>query len=1236
MSRKQWIDERYHAALCNGSSQDLRACLADGYLPDAVEKRWPSRKAIEVAIEEGNVRAVEVLIEAGVSPESPLRNGGRLLSAVVDAKANRIELAAALLAAGATPDHTLDSYPGGPLHRAISRGDVALVEWLLKNGASPLARDSSGEDALFAAVLAEPWTPEIGSLLLKHGAKVNTRSRNKGTVLFWAAQRGRDEALAFLLKAGAPVDEVDDEGQTALMHVAKRCMLRPLKMLLDAGACIDASDKSGRTALMLACRGHGSAMKAIEALSKAGADLDTRDTDGNSALHIAAGARSALATKALLRAGATVDLRNRSGQTPLMYLVRQLGYGSKRPDQLKGARVIDLLLSAGADPCAIDNAGNSCLSSCRDDVAAVVLLKVATAPNLEERCSLFELAMSLDHLPIALRVLSAGLVKVRSRHHLHRDEILCKVPPLLDKIHAVDPKLTQLVKSDDATVARAIRETRKSLGGASVTAASIIRIAAIDQVPAELLASPVEPKPGRRKRAVVAAEHLASVPDAPILHWERGEQERALSFLPTPASDKAEAKGFQTWIDRLARTPKPKRNSHGEYVDSDDDRFSEFITSAPEVVVKLWQAKTVRSLEFGAEALDWLLARFGERAVPPLAEGPSRSVVAALLRLLHPRLQQVASARGFDGSLWSIRGDAIALSTYRIEAAVLGPWFARLGVSRSLGGLSSDTRGMGILGLNWLLRFPDAASRGLIPQAVGEPGYEREVAEAALRFIAAKGHRRVIAGAARHYGRAAAAEVDAVLSVDARSDWIRWRTSALPLFWYADAHPRPVLKGLGLALPATTIDNLARAMMVSTAVIQDPVVLAAKRRCSASSLARFAWSVFEAWDRHGSPESQWMFQALAYLGDDQCALRLTPRIYTWLRTDAYTKAYKGIEVLLQMGTDVALAQIQQLALNKRYSTLSHYARNALSAAARVRGIELEQLEDRTVPGLGFTKQGVMRLALGSCHIYGRVDVRLKPFLTDRRGSRLSRWPDCADEDDAEAADAARATWMSVVEGLKPIAGLQLQRLELAMVTGRSWTGLDFKKFIVGHPLMSIVGSGLVWSARASDGSIASTFSLERSGQLLDVMGNTVELGDEAGVGLAHPLQMCDVLKAWRQRFARSKRPQPFPQLVRKTYRPQDDSQGDHFGLQNATVETRSLRRLKGLGWRVDMAGTAGLIYSYCRETSAGCATVFVHGAMAIDRADWDDAETRLEVNLPKGLGGIEYSEVVRELQTVRT
>ena len=232
MAKKQGIDERYRAALCSGNPQDLRDCLATGYRPDAVEEGWPSRTAVEVAIEEGNVQAVQILIEAGVSPEAPLRYGRTPLSMVVNARANRIELAEVLLAAGATLVHKGDSSDGSPLHAAVSCGDVSLVEWMLKNGASPMARDSSGDDALFGAVLAESWSPAIGSLLLQHGAKVNARSRDRQTVLGRAAERGKDEPLAFLLKAGAPVDEVDDDCRTALMHAAQRGLLPTLNLSL--------------------------------------------------------------------------------------------------------------------------------------------------------------------------------------------------------------------------------------------------------------------------------------------------------------------------------------------------------------------------------------------------------------------------------------------------------------------------------------------------------------------------------------------------------------------------------------------------------------------------------------------------------------------------------------------------------------------------------------------------------------------------------------------------------------------------------------------------------------------------------------------------------------------------------------------------------------------------------------------------------------------------------------------
>ena len=67
-----------------------------------------------------------------------------------------------------------------------------------------------------------------------------------------------------------------------------------------------------------------------------------------------------------------------------------------------------------------------------------------------------------------------------------------------------------------------------------------------------------------------------------------------------------------------------------------------------------------------------------------------------------------------------------------------------------------------------------------------------------------------------------------------------------------------------------------------------------------------------------------------------------------------------------------------------------------------------------------------------------------------------------------------------------------------------------------------------------------------------------------------------------------------------------------------------------------MAGVAGVIDGYSRATSLGFASVLAEGTMVIDRTDGDDTETRLKVDLPNGLCGIEFSEVVRELQTVRT
>jgi len=74
----------------------------------------------------------------------------------------------------------------------------------------------------------------------------------------------------------------------------------------------------------------------------------------------------------------------------------------------------------------------------------------------------------------------------------------------------------------------------------------------------------------------------------------------------------------------------------------------------------------------------------------------------------------------------------------------------------------------------------------------------------------------------------------------------------------------------------------------------------------------------EEWRAKGDSASNWMFQALAYLGDDRRAKQLTPIIRDWPASNGQAKALMGLEILAAIGTDTALAQIQAIARKNKY------------------------------------------------------------------------------------------------------------------------------------------------------------------------------------------------------------------------------------------------------------------------------------------------------------------------------
>lgn len=104
-----------------------------------------------------------------------------------------------------------------PLHRAVEKGMRGLMDALLANGASVLARAANGETALHLAALhADPWFVDR---LLRAGADPRARNDDGESVLQWAVLTGNLETTRRLLLAGADPN-VRDLKANSLLHAA--------------------------------------------------------------------------------------------------------------------------------------------------------------------------------------------------------------------------------------------------------------------------------------------------------------------------------------------------------------------------------------------------------------------------------------------------------------------------------------------------------------------------------------------------------------------------------------------------------------------------------------------------------------------------------------------------------------------------------------------------------------------------------------------------------------------------------------------------------------------------------------------------------------------------------------------------------------------------------------------------------------------------------------------------------
>lgn len=224
-----------------------------------------------------------------------------------------------------------------PLHCAAFRGNEAMLELLLDNGADINAQTKDGDTALHLATVR--GKRKIMKTLIARGIDIRMTNNAGHTALHAAVGTLDDEAtVPLLVKSKLNVDAQNPiTGDTPLHLAVQFKRPRIILYLLNKKATVDIFNKKGMTPLHISARSNN--LEAVTLLLERGAIVESRAIDGTTAMHIAAEAENWIAFDFLIATGADINAWDLNGDTLL----------HTRANKLRDTAIITKLLELGAN-----------------------------------------------------------------------------------------------------------------------------------------------------------------------------------------------------------------------------------------------------------------------------------------------------------------------------------------------------------------------------------------------------------------------------------------------------------------------------------------------------------------------------------------------------------------------------------------------------------------------------------------------------------------------------------------------------------------------------------------------------------------------------------------------------------------------------------------------------------------------------------------------------------------------